>query len=259
MTKSFSIFLAMIILFSSTLACNLQRPTPSAISVNDQAATIIALTLQEQAKNGGDVPITATFSPVPTLTKVTPTVGATATITPTYSVPMLTLREQTNCRTGPGQSYDLLFAYVKGAKREIIGYFPETNYWLIKAPESKTGQCWIWGEYADLTGSYWVVPTVTAPATATIAPPTAPSVNKWDFYCNSANGEMNITITWKDNASNETGYRIYRDGEKIVELPANSSSYSETIIVQAGQNVKYQIEVFGPSGSAMSSIVSISC
>lgn len=258
MHKSFKFLLAVILLLSSTLACNLQSAKPS-ISVNDQAATAIALTLQEQAKNGGDVPITATSSPLPTIPPPTSTVGPTVTITPTYSVPMLTLREQTNCRTGPGQSYDLLFAYVKGAKREIIGYFPETNYWLIKAPESKTGQCWIWGEYADLSGSYWVVPTVTAPATATIAPPVAPAVNKWDFNCNTANGEMTITITWKDNASNETGYRIYRDGEKITELPANTSSYTETIIVQAGQNVKYQIEVFGPNGSAMSSIISISC
>lgn len=258
MTRSFSVFLAVVILLSLTLACNLQSQRP-AISVNDQAATAIALTLQEQARNGGDVPITATFSPVPTMTLATSTVGATMTVTPTYSVPMLTLREQTNCRVGPGQSYDLLFAYVKGAKREIIGYFPETNYWLIKAPESKTGQCWIWGEYADLSGSYWVVPTMTAPPTATLAPPIAPSVTKWDFNCNTPTGEMTITLTWKDNASNETGYRIYRDAEKITELPADTSSYTETIVVKTGQNVKYQIEVFGPSGSAMSSIVSVTC
>ena len=121
MNKSFYIFLAVTILFSTTLACNLQSPTPSAISVQDQAATIIAATLQAQSQNKGDVPITATFSPVPTIPRATATTRATPTITPTYSVPMLTLREQTNCRTGPGQSYDLLFAYVKGAKQEIIG------------------------------------------------------------------------------------------------------------------------------------------
>lgn len=259
MNKSSHILIAFVLLLSSVMACNLQSPRPSAISLNDQAATIIAATLQAQAQNGGDVPITATLSPLPTFPLATSTTQPTATITPTYSVPMLTLREQTNCRAGPGQSYDILFAYVKGVKREIVGYYPETNYWLVKAPESSTGECWVWGEYAEISGSYWVVPSVTPPATATVAPPRAPSITKWDFFCNTATEEMNITILWKDNATNEEGFNVYRDTQKIAQLPPDSNSYSETITVKTGQTVKYQIEVYGPSGSALSSIVSVTC
>jgi len=261
MKKSIHILFALIVLLSITQACNLQSPTQSVISVNDQAATIIAATLQAGNANGADVPITATSSSTPnsTVTSMTATVGPTATITPTYSVPMLTLREQTNCRTGPGLSYDILFAYVQGVKREILGYYAQENYWLIKAPESATGECWIWGEYADVTGSYWVVPSLTPPPTATLTPPIAPSISKWDFFCNSASGEMNITILWKDNTNNESAFVVYRNSQQIAQLPPDSNSYSETILFQAGDSFKYQVDVLSPGGSALSSEVSVSC
>jgi hypothetical protein len=261
MNKSIHIFLALTIFLLTTLGCNLQNVTQPTLSVDDQAATIIAQTLQAGNANGADVPITTTSSSTPnsTVTSMTATVGPTATITPTYSVPMLTLREQTNCRTGPGLSYDILFAYVKGVKREILGYYPQENYWLIKAPESATGECWIWGEYAEITGSYWVVPSLTPPPTATLTPPIAPSISKWDFFCNSASGEMNITILWKDNTNNESAFVVYRNGQQIAQLPANSNSYSETILFQAGDSFKYQVEVLSPGGSALSPEVSVSC
>lgn len=261
MNRFIFIVLAFTISLSTILACNLQTPAQPTLSVDDQAATIIAATLQAGNESGSDVPILATFSstPKPTVTSIAATLGPTATITPTYSVPMLTLREQTNCRTGPGLSYDILFAYVKGVKREILGYYPQENYWLIKAPESATGECWIWGEYAEITGSYWVVPSLTPPPTATLTPPIAPSISKWDFFCNSASGEMNITLLWKDNTNNESAFVVYRNGQQIAQLPADSNSYSETILFQAGDSFKYQVEVLSPGGSALSSEVSVSC
>ena len=260
MTRSMRIFLSLVIFLSTAFACNLQTGVQPTLSVNDQAATIIAATLQ--AENGGDVPITATFSPVPQATSTVvaaSTRGPTATITPTYSVPMLTLREPTNCRTGPGLSYDILFPYVKGVKREIIGSYPQENYWLIKAPESSTGECWIWGEYAELSGSYWAVPTLTPPPTATLAPPVAPAITKWDFFCNTTSGEMNITILWRDNTNNESGFVVYRDGERLAELPPDSTSYAETIVVDAGEEIQYQVEVSSPGGKALSAVVSVTC
>src|SRR6266545_5236280 len=96
--------LAILVLISAILACNVPGTTPS-ISINDQAATVIALTLQAQIQDG-EVTMTATPRPLPTLPAFTTTVGATTpTITPTYSTPMLTVLQQTNCREGPGQDY----------------------------------------------------------------------------------------------------------------------------------------------------------
>jgi hypothetical protein len=249
--------LAILVLISAILACN----TAPSISVNDQAATAIAMTLQAQPTTGGDVPVTATstIEPLPTVlftATITPT-APTVTITPTYSTPMLTVLEQTNCREGPGQDYPILFSYVAKKKLEIIGRYDPTNFWLVKAPESKTGVCWMWGQYVKAEGSYWMVPTVTPPATATTAPPAAPSILDWHFDCGG--GNMTFTVTWADKATNETGYRIFRNGEPVAELPANSTSFTETIVMQAGQDASYYLQVYSPSGTANSSLMDLTC
>lgn len=122
MKKKIHIVIMFVVLLSMMQACNLQNSAQPTLSVDDQAATIIAQTLQAGNENGGDVPITATFSPVP---QATSTRAPAVTITPTYSVPMLTVQESTNCRTGPGQDYEVVFTYLKGKKLEIIGNYPQ--------------------------------------------------------------------------------------------------------------------------------------
>jgi hypothetical protein len=251
--------LAILVLIAAMLACNAPA-TNQPISVNDEAATVIAMTLQALTQSSGDVTFTATSAVTPVITAATTTIatkGVTATITPTYSTPMLTVLEQTNCREGPGQDYQVIFTYLAKKQLEIAGRYDPTNYWLVKSPDSRTGTCWLWGEYVELSGSYWVVPTVTPPPTATIAPPQAPSIEDWHFDCSG--GAMNFSLKWADRATNETGYRIFRDGEAVVELPANSISFTESIPFEAGQEIVYYLQVFGPSGTANSSLMKLTC
>src|SRR6266508_243729 len=117
--------LAVLVLIVAILACNVLG-TNQPISVNDQAATVIAATLQAQTQNSGDVPITATASVTPAITSTSPS-ASTPTITPTYSTPMLTVLEQTNCREGPGQDYEVLFTYLAKKKLEIVGRYDPNN------------------------------------------------------------------------------------------------------------------------------------
>lgn len=249
--------LAVLILISAILACNVPG-AEQPISVNDQAATVIALTLQAGTQSIVNIPVTvtSTLTPLPTVF-FTATSASIATITPTYSTPMLTVIEQTNCREGPGQDYQILFSYLAKKKLEIIGRYDPTNFWLVKAPESKTGTCWLWGQYVEVTGSYWVVPTVTPPPTATTAPPLAPSILDWHFDCSV--DTMTFTMTWTDKATNETGYRVFRDGKQVSELPANSTSFTESTPLKAGESVAYYLQVYGPSGTATSSVMKLTC
>jgi hypothetical protein len=246
-----------IILILSILACNLpgtseQVPSPSdvqtaaALTVQALLTPLVTATVQQQAI----LPVTPT---------ITMTSASTGTITPTYSVPMLTVREQTNCREGPSLDYEVLFAYLPNKKLEIIGRYDPNNYWLVKSADSPTGSCWMWGEYVEVSGSYWGVPTLTPPPTATLAPPIAPSINKWDFYCNAVTGNMDVTIKWTDQATNETGYRVIRDNGVIAELPAGSSIYIETIPLGAGESVTYYIEVYNVTGSVRSVPIKLTC
>src|SRR4026207_673000 len=80
----------------------------------------------------------------------TPTSLPTNTATPTYSMPMLTIREATNCRTGPGQPYEIIVTYQINQTLEIAGRYDPGNFWLVKSAESPTGTCWLWGEYVDV-------------------------------------------------------------------------------------------------------------
>jgi hypothetical protein len=258
MKKRTRITLTSLTLIAVILACNLpgNNVEEPLLSVDDQAATAIEATLMEGRRNGADVPITATFSPIPVSTA---TKGPTPTITPTYSTPSLTIREQTNCREGPSTDYEVLFTYLPNKKLEIIGRYEPNNFWLVKSTDSPTGSCWLWGEYVELAGSYWVVPTLTPPPTVTPAPPAAPSVQKWDFFCNAVTGEMDVTIKWTDNATNETGYRVIRDNIIILELPSNSTTFSETILLGSGESAVYIIEAINVTGFGRSTPINLTC
>lgn len=249
-------------LILAILACNLPG-TAEPPSVDEAAGTAIAATLTAQPASGNESPVPATVSPAAqtTMTAVSTATTATSagkpTTTPTYSTPMLTILQQTNCREGPGQDYQVIFTYLAKVKLEIIGRYDPTNFWLVKSPESKTGTCWLWGEYTEATGSYWVVPTLTPPPTATLPPPQAPSVKNWDFSCSG--GNMTFTMQWEDRAANETGYKVYRDGDVVAELPANSTAWNETIPLENGKSVSYYLQVYGPSGTVNTSTIKISC
>lgn len=248
--------LTTLVLIASILACSMpeaeQVPPPSDVQTA-AAMTVEALlapptvtvTIQQEA--GSSI----TDTPAPT-------VGPTGTITPTYAVPMLTVLQQTNCRTGPGQSYEVVYTYLTWKELEIVGNYPQENYWLVKSTESPTGECWLWGEYVEVKGSYWVVSSVTPPPTATIPPPQAP-VAEWEYFCSYANNQIDVSLKWADVATNETGYRIIRNGQVVAELAANSTSYIETIPLVAGEKTTYQIEVFNITGPKRSSPVSFNC
>ena len=249
-----------LILLLVMVACTLpveQFPPP------DEIQTAAALTLQSMltpsvVSTASPAVSTATSSPGVTETdSVTESLTATITITPTYSVPILTVLESTNCRTGPGEEYEVIATYVTGKVLEIVGRYEPGNFWLVEASESPTGTCWLWGEFAEITGSYWTVASVTPPATVTGAPPPAPIIIEWNFFCEA--GMLNFTVTWRDNANDENGYRIFRNGEGIVELPANTTTYTDLYDVSGDQSVEYYIQVFSPSGTANTSIMRMRC
>ena len=253
MTHKHRSMIAAVSLIFIILGCTLPNtgPQPPAPEIQTAAAQTLQVILTPSISASTQLSSVAN-TPLATATRV----GAT-TQTPTYSVPMLTVREQTNCRAGPGQDYEILFTYLAGKELEIVGRYDPDNYWLVKAVESPTGTCWLWGEYVEVTGSYGAVPSVTPPATVTSAPPQAPSIVEWEFSC--AGGTMTFTVRWEDKANNETGYRVFRNGEAVAELPANSTAYTDTMSPTGNENVDYYLQVYSPFGSANSSIMRMNC
>lgn len=245
-------------LILAILACNMpfeQVPPP------DEIQTAAALTVQAAliTPDIADATATrfATSSSTPRTPSPTNSPNQTLTATPTYSVPILTVRESTNCRTGPGEAYEIVVTYLTGKELEIVGRYDPDNFWLVKSSESPVGTCWLWGEFVDVTGSYWAVASVTPPPTATARPPRAPGIVSWEFFC--SDGKLTFTVVWADNANNEAGYRVFRNGEALADLPADSTTYTDSYDIAEDESVEYYIQVFGPSGTANSSIMRMKC
>lgn len=223
------------------------------------AQTSVALTLQAifTPQNTATAP--------PSLIIVTPSATPTSlpldTATPTYSVPILTVREATNCRTGPGQAYQILVTYQVNQTLEIVGRYDLGNFWLVKSAESPTGTCWLWGEYVEATGSYWIVSSVTPPPTATQPPPPpqAPSLQNYEYFCNDINSTLSFSLIWNDIADTESGYRIFRDGWQVIDLSAGSTTYEEIISMPVSRSAEYYVQAYNETGSANSSFVKLTC
>ncbi len=180
----------------------------------------------------------------------------TVDITPTFSQAMASVGEVTNCRTGPGTNYERVTQILPAEPVQIVGFFPP-NYWIVS---TKLGECWVSGEFTTPAGSFAGVPTVTAPATPQGNAPAAPTFPQkgWTYFCYGT-GSADITLTWNDKATNETGYRVLRNGELIAELPANSTYFAETITLLSGQSVGYQIQAYNPIGETNSAVASMTC
>lgn len=112
-------------------------------------------------------PATATSPPPATATSPpSATAVPQSSATPTLSVPMIEVSIDTNCRTGPGQGYNILGALLVGEETEIIawdgyGY----NYYVVN-PDGGGG-CWLWGQYATTSGDTSDLPVFTPPPTIT--------------------------------------------------------------------------------------------
>lgn len=275
-------------LILAILACNV--PTTQGTG-GDSAATITALAATIQAQNATATPAgaptetpTQTVSPAPAGN--TP---GTATLTATSSVPMVTVSVSTNCRSGPGTVYDQIGALAVGQTAQVVGKYTPANYWIINNP-SGSGTCWLWGQYATVSGNtsglpemvppptptpgftktpttsptpkVSPTPTVTATPTQTsLAPPAAPSSLSYTKDCQGGYRGVTpiwietIKLAWQDNANNETGYYVYKDGSQQPALPPNATQYTIELRYDQGTGgalyVNFGVKAFNSAGSSM--------
>ena len=160
------------IILLAILACNLPSATP-AVDFN-VAWTAAALTLST-SMNQGFTPSPLIASPFPSLAPVDtftplPTLSPTSAFTSTPSIPVISVSVDTNCRVGPGKVYDLAGGLLVGETAEVFGKDPSGGYWYIRNPDKPNSYCWVWGEYAALSGNTAFLPIYTPPPTPTPEP-----------------------------------------------------------------------------------------
>ena len=74
----------------------------------------------------------------------------------------------------------------------------------------------------------------------------APGDLRYTYDCTS--GSVNISLNWIDKAIDEDGYRIYRDGTKLADVVAGSTSYND--IAPTSGKYDYTVAAFNASGEA---------
>jgi hypothetical protein len=108
-----------------------------------------------------DTPIiipTNTFSPsntpIPliTLTPTEPTIHATV---------------NTNCRLGPGSTYDVTGFLLVGDFAKVIGRNSNSTWWYIQNPDNLSKYCWVWNQSTIVEGNLSIIPVITPVATVT--------------------------------------------------------------------------------------------
>lgn len=243
------------------MACNL----PSGMSQN--APNEDEPNAEENTQNTPPE-VNPTFTPIPV--SPTPEFTATPEFTPTPTIPMASVSVNTNCRTGPSVEYDLLSGLNVGQFAEVVGKSTATGYWIIKTPGG-VGNCWLWGEYATISGNTANLPEFPVPPTPTPSVPSPVSNFNANVACVFVNNpyihnKVTVNLTWSDTSTNEEGFRLFSDGNLLVTLGANSTNYVDNTTLPAiwlignpPPSIIYEIRTFNSAGASNKVSVKVQC
>jgi hypothetical protein len=160
-------------------ACGLGQSAQVSLAEQTETAikfeVIVQATLQESLRKteeaGGVAPPEPEppASPNPTATPTVTVMPDTPTSTQTEPpvAPMALIDQNTNCRSGPGTVYDLLYIAMIGEELSIIRNSTLVDYVLVEIPGKPGKLCWLWTHYAHLFGDYQSLPVSTPPPTPT--------------------------------------------------------------------------------------------
>jgi hypothetical protein len=264
------LFFASWMIILALLACSL--PGGQAVAPPEgsgSAATITSLAATIQAQGAPPASNQQPVNPPPPEDTAQPSETPTITLSPTPSVPMVSVSQNTNCRTGPSTQYDLIGALLIGQTAEVTGKYTPANWWIIKNPNG-SGTCWLWGQYATVTGTTAGLPEMIPPPTPTPSLPAKPKHFDVGINCVPTGLflplNVHISLSWEDAATNEDGYYIYRNDTLIATLGPNETSYSDDTTLPSiwpsghpKPSVTYAVQAFNSAGESGKVEKSVSC
>jgi len=114
----------------------------------------------DAADEGAEADVEEVGTPMPS---ETPTI----TLTPTLDIPLVSVSQATNCRTGPASGYGFKTTVNAGDELEVVGVWAEGNEYLI-VDYGGGLTCWLWTRYTDKTDfSAYDLPAFDTPPTPT--------------------------------------------------------------------------------------------
>jgi hypothetical protein len=213
------------------------RPTPTPTPTITSTATAIPTATSTETRTATPtVTVTETLAPTETPTpdySPTPSPIPSKTPTPT-ATPELRgrVREQSNCRYGPGAAYLYEWGLYPGNRVTVLGRNQDGS-WVYVDPWTYVDYCWVRTDLLDLTGDVFSVPQITTllPYTEFYHPPTNVSATRV--------GDE-VTVWWDDvwmSKDDDRGFLIEawvcRDGQ-IVFTAINPWDPPAVLIDEAG-------------------------
>ncbi len=228
-----AIFFSVLVIITM-LACGLEN-----IQVVESPNLEATITAQAALLQGGGQPpaVQDPAQQVVIVVTATPAGGAAASteqvqpaqvLPPAAGAVTVTVTTATNCRSGPGQNFKIIYGMPVGQVAKVVAKNTYSGYWIIEIP-GQTGQtCWLWGQYAVINGDTAtlkevVTPTSPAPtrtntptATVTVtsgpAFPNAPLGLTGNISCVPGPGPSQTTVngnmSWADNSNNEILFSV---------------------------------------------------
>ena len=213
----------------------------------------------------------ASCSSVPKSAEPSPTIAPSQTATPTPSPtftptplqPILSVRSEISCYAGPGDIYGLVTNLQAGEEVEIVG--KTESFWVVALPTNT--ECWVADEHVNIEGEVSTLPNVAPPSTPTPSIPAPPKNLRLDralcWMDKSQGSTMYIYefhLAWTDASANEDGFRIYRSGDLVAEVPANAEKAIDKHSRRWLNTVYYyQVAAFNEIGESKGEIIPLTC
>jgi hypothetical protein len=150
-----------------------------------------------------------------------------------------------------------------GEEVEIVGKFE--SFWIVALPSDSP--CWVADEHVNIEGEVSTLPNITPPSTPTPSIPAPPKNLRLDrglCWIDKTQGSTmyvyEFYLTWADMSTNEDGFRIYRSGDLVAEVPANAEKATDKHTRRWLNTVYYyQIAAFNDIGESKSEIIPLTC
>lgn len=180
----------------------------------------------------------------------TPTPAATETPSPTETPalpPEISLTVNSNCRVGPNNFYNIADQIAKdkdgvSVSLPVIGRNEDSTWWQVVNATNQ--ECWIFGENTQPNSDFSALPIKEGPP----LPDTPGNFFVTNQVCQPGAQVFEVTFNWASGA-NTDGFRLYRNGARIVELKAERLNYKD-IKAPLGINISYELESFNKNGTS---------
>jgi hypothetical protein len=166
-------FLPLLLIFALS-ACNLQLVEGTQ---GEGDALLLTITAQAQLLEQGGLTFTPIAAQNQAIVYITATADGSALAPPEVVIPAavlppatgpvtVTVSVATNCRQGPGTAFASVYGMPVEQVAKVIAKNTTTGYWIIEIPGQNGQSCWLWGQYATVTGDTASLNNVVTPTSA---------------------------------------------------------------------------------------------